>query len=70
MPKRLDVRAMIKSGILIGLRPEEIRDMIPKDAWLVFEGWNDAHSPKKAGSEAMTAENYRKLVEMVDGDQR
>lgn len=61
---------MIKSGILIGLRPEEIRDMIPKDTWLVFEGWNDAHSPKKAGSEAMSSESYRKLVEMVDGDRR
>jgi len=42
--------------------------MIPKDTWLVFEGWQKAHSPKKAGSEAMTAEQYRALVEKVDGN--
>ena len=58
---------MISSGIVAGLKPEEIRDMIPKDTWLVFEGWSTAHSPKKAGSDAMSAEEYRKLVERVDG---
>lgn len=58
---------MIASGIVAGLKPEEIRDMIPKDTWLVFEGWSNAHSPKKAGSDAMSAEEYRKLVERVDG---
>jgi hypothetical protein len=58
---------MISSGIVAGLKPEEIRDMIPKDTWLVFEGWSEAHSPKKAGSDAMSAEEYRKLVERVDG---
>jgi len=58
---------MIANGIVAGLKPEEIRDMIPKDTWLVFEGWSNAHSPKKAGSDAMTAEEYRKLVERVDG---
>lgn len=59
---------MIKSGIIAGLKPEEIRDMIPKDVWLVFQGWSDAHSPKKPGSEAMTAQQYRELVERVDGN--
>jgi len=59
---------MIKSGIVAGLKPEEIRDMIPRDTFLVFEGWSDAHSPKKPGSEAMTAEEYRELVRRVDGD--
>ena len=44
--------------------------MIPKDTWLVFQGWSDAHSPKKAGSEAMTKEQYEQLVERVDGNQR
>jgi hypothetical protein len=58
---------MIKSGIVIGLRPEEIRDMIPKDAWMVFEGWNDAHSPKKPGQDAMSADQYRDLVRQIDG---
>jgi len=61
---------LIKNGIVAGLKPEEIRDMIPKDTWLVFEGWADAHSPKKPGSEAMTAAEYKKLVERVDGIQR
>lgn len=61
---------MVKNGIVIGLRPNEIRDMVPKDTWLVFQGWQDAHSPKKPGSEAMTAEQFRALVEQVDGDQR
>ena len=59
---------MVKNGIVIGLRPEEIRDMIPLDAWLVFQGWHDTHAPKKAGSTAMTAEQYRALVELVDGN--
>lgn len=59
---------MIKSGIIAGLKPEEIRDMVPKDTWLVFQGWSDAHSPKEAGSEAMTAQQYRELVERVDGN--
>lgn len=61
---------MIKNGIVAGLKPEEIRDMIPKDTWLVFEGWSEANSPKKAGADAMTAEQYRNLVERVDGIQR
>jgi hypothetical protein len=61
---------MIQNGIVIGLRPNEIRDMIPKDTWLVFEGWHRAHSPKKPGEDAMTAEEYRALVEKVDGDNR
>lgn len=59
---------MIKNGIVIGLRPNEIRDMIPLDAWLVFQGWHDVHSPSKAGSNAMTADQYRALVEQVDGN--
>lgn len=58
---------MIKNGIVAGLKPEEIRDMIPKDTWLVFEGWSEAHSPKKPGSDAPSADEYRKLVEQVDG---
>lgn len=59
---------MISNGIIAGLKPEEIRDMIPKDTWIVFEGWQNAHSPKKAGSDAMTADDYRALVEKVDGN--
>lgn len=61
---------MIQNGIVIGLRPEEIRDMLPRDTWLVFEGWQRAHSPKEPGQDAMTAEEYRALVEKVDGDYR
>jgi hypothetical protein len=61
---------MIQNGIVIGLRPEEIRDMLPRDTWLVFEGWQRAHSPKKPGQDAMSEEEYRALVRAVDGDQR
>ena len=57
-------------GIVVGLKPDEIRGMIPKDLWLVFEGWQRAHEPKKAGSDAMNAEQYRELVEKVDGNNR
>ena len=59
---------MIKNGIVAGLKPDEIRDMVPKDTWVVFQGWSDAHSPKSTGSEAMTAQQYRDLVERVDGN--
>tara|TARA_R110000803_G_scaffold72752_3_gene136460 strand:- start:800 stop:979 length:180 start_codon:yes stop_codon:yes gene_type:complete len=58
---------LIKNGIVIGLRPDEIRDMIPKDTWLCFEGWQESNSPKKAGSDAMNADEYRELVRRVDG---
>lgn len=58
---------MIGNGIVAGLKPEEIRDMVPKDTFIVFEGWSDAHSPKKPGSDAMSADEYRELVRRVDG---
>ena len=58
---------MIANGIVIGLRPDEIRDMIPKDTWIVFQGWSDAHSPKEAGADAMTSTDYKELVRRVDG---
>ena len=44
--------------------------MLPRDTWLVFDGWQRAHSPKKPGQDAMSAEEYRALVRAVDGDQR
>ena len=59
---------MIANGIVIGLRPDEIRDMVPKDTWWVFKGWSDAHSPKDAGSEAMSASEYGELVRRIDGN--
>ena len=59
---------MIANGIVIGLQPEQIRDMIPKDTWLVFKGWQDAHSPEDDSDGMMDAEQYRELVRRVDGD--
>ena len=59
---------MIANGILIGLHHEEIRDMLTKDTWLVFKGWQDAHAPAEGEAEIMDAEQYRKLVEQVDGN--
>jgi len=54
--------------MVAGLHPEEIRDMIPKDTWVAFKGWSDAHSPKEAGAGAMTSSDYRELVRRVDGN--
>ena len=45
---------MIKSGIIAGLKPDDIRNMIPKDAFLVFAGWQMAHEPATPGSGAPT----------------
>ena len=59
---------MIKSGIVIGLHPNDIRDMIPKDTWLAFAGWQEAHSSEGGEAEVMTADQYRELVRQVDGD--
>jgi len=36
--------------------------MIPLDTFLVFDGWNEAHSPKQAGSEAPSLEEARSLA--------
>jgi len=59
---------MIANGIMIGLHPEQIRDMLTKDTWLVFRGWQDAHAPDDGDAGIMDADQYRKLVEQVDGN--
>lgn len=59
---------MIANGITIGLHPEQIRDMLTKDTWIVFRGWQDAHAPDDGDAGIMDAEQYRKLVEQVDGN--
>jgi len=41
--------------------------MVPKDTFVVFEGWSDAHTPKKPGSDAISADEYHELVRRVDG---
>lgn len=47
---------------MTGLKPEEIRNMIPRDTFVVFEGWQKAHSPSKAGSNAPTLEEAKELA--------
>lgn len=42
--------------------------MIPRDYWLLVDGWNAAYAPKKPGEDAMTADQYRELVRRVDGN--
>jgi hypothetical protein len=37
--------------------------MIPLDAFLVFDGWNEYHAPKKPGSDAPSLEEARALAE-------
>jgi hypothetical protein len=53
---------MIQNAIVTGLKPEEIRDMIPMDTFLVFEGWQKAHSPQKPGSNAPSIEEAEQLA--------
>jgi len=36
--------------------------MIPRDVFLVFDGWNEAHSPKSAGTDAPSLEEARELA--------
>jgi len=54
---------MIKSAVVASYKPHEVRDMIPRDTFLVFEGWNEAHSPKAPGEDAPTIQEARALVE-------
>lgn len=58
---------MIVSGLVIGLQPDAIRDMVPKDTWDIFGRWAESQSAPKPGSSAMSAEDYRDLVRRVDG---
>jgi len=37
--------------------------MIPLDTFIVFEGWNAAHSPKKSGSDAPSLAQAKQLAE-------
>lgn len=53
---------------MIGLKPDDVRDMLTRDVWLCFEGWNDAHSGGEPGADAPTREEYLDLVRRVDGD--
>mgnify|MGYP003635394287 CR=1 FL=1 len=62
---------MVKSGIVAGLKPEEIRDMTPQDAFLVFSGWQGAHSPKAVGSDAPSLSDLKNMMEQAhDGNHR
>jgi hypothetical protein len=62
---------MIKRGIIAGLKPDEIRDMIPKDAFLVFAGWQEAHEPATAGSGAPTKSELNQMMEAAaNGNKR
>lgn len=49
--------------MVAGYKPEEIRDMIPRDVFLIFEGWNEAHAPKKPGSDAPSLKDVQALAE-------
>ena len=62
LPKSLNVRELIGNGIITGLKPDEIRDMTPRDTFAVFEGWQKAHSPNRAGSKAPTIDEARELA--------
>ena len=36
--------------------------MIPKDTFIVFEGWQKAHSPSKPGSKAPSLQEAKELA--------
>ena len=61
-PSSLKVRGLIKNTVVAYYKPDEIRDMIPRDVFLIFDGWNEAHSPKKAGPDAPSLEEARELA--------
>ena len=60
--KRFSVRSIIKCATIAHYRPDEIRDMIPPDKFLVFDGWNETYSRKQTGSEAASLEEARELA--------
>lgn len=53
---------MIKNAIITGLKPDDVRDLIPRDLFLVFEGWEKAHNPEKPGANAPTLDEARDLA--------
>ena len=61
-PRSLDVRSLIKNTVVAYYKPDEIRDMISRDVFLIFDGWNEANSPKKAGSDAPSLEEAKELA--------
>ena len=54
---------MIKSAVVANIKPEEMRDMTPMDSFLIFEGWQQAHSSNKAGNLAPSYQETMQLVE-------
>jgi hypothetical protein len=45
--------------------------MIPKDAFLVFQGWQEAHEPETPGSGAPTKAELKQMMESAaNGNQR
>lgn len=45
--------------------------MIPKDAFLVFQGWQEAHEPATPGSNAPTKAELKQMMESAaNGNQR
>ena len=59
---------MIKSGIIAGLKPEDVRDMTPRDAFLVFQGWQEAHEPATPGSNAPSKAELNQMMEAAAND--
>ena len=45
-----------------GLKPGDVRAMVPRDLVLFVEGWNEAQGGGGTAPDAMTADEYRDLV--------
>jgi hypothetical protein len=48
--------------VIAGYKPDEIRNMIPKDTFIVFDGWNAAYSAKPVGSDAPSLAEARDMA--------
>jgi len=55
---------MIKNAVILGLRPNEVRALPPRDYWLMRDGYNEAHSVAATGPGA-TAPSMTEAMEMV-----
>jgi hypothetical protein len=50
----------------MGFKPDDVRDMMPRDWGLCVQGWNESNGTEQPGADAPTLQEYRELVRRVD----